>query len=91
MHFIIALIGLITADLVKKLIISAGFAVVAGVLFNELIQYFITKMNSNLGSISGSFVGILGLFGFDTALSIIIGALVMRASIMAMGLSLRKG
>lgn len=88
--WVIQIVGFITADLIKKLLISAGFAVVATILFNQLIQYFIGKAVSNLGGLSGSFIGLLGLFGLDKAISIIIGALVMRASIMALNLSFKK-
>lgn len=88
--WVLSIVAFITGDLIKKLLLAAGIGVASSYFFNELIQYLITRMTINFSSLPASFISLLGMFGVDKALSIIIGALFMRASIMAMGLSFKK-
>lgn len=82
--------GYLASDLLRKVLLSAGLGLASGAFFTILINLYIDKAVNSLGQIPASILGLLGLFGFDKALSIIIGALVMRASINAMQISFRK-
>lgn len=87
---LITLIGFISVDLIKKLLIGAGIGLATAAFFNLLLQYVIEKLITNLGGIPADILKILGLFGLDKALSIIIGALFLRATIEAGKLSFKK-
>jgi hypothetical protein len=84
------LAGYISADLIKKVLLGAGIGIASGAFFNTLLTMYITKMMNSLGGIPASILGLLGKFGFDQALSVIIGALACRAAINAMQLSFTK-
>lgn len=80
--------GYLTADLLKKVLFGAGIGVASYAFFNSLINMYIDRAINNLGGIPASAIQLLGLFGLDKALSVIIGALVIRASINAMQIGL---
>ena len=84
---IIAIIAYISKDLIKKLLIGAGIGIVSGAIFKAVLSTFIDHMSTSLSGVGGAVLQLCGLFGVDKALSIIIGALAMRAAIMAMQLS----
>ena len=82
--------GYLSASLLKKLLLGAGIGIASGMFFNTLLNMYITKMMDSLGGMPSSIFGLLGKFGFDQALSVIIGALACRAAINAMQLSFTK-
>ena len=87
---LIAVFTFITGDLIKKLLLGAGIGLASGAIFKAVLNVFIDKMITSLGGVGSSFLQLCGLFGLDKCLSIIVGALAMRAAIMAMQLSFSK-
>lgn len=87
---IVAALTFLTADLIKKLLIGAGLGLAAATFFKVLIQMYVDRAVQNIGALPGTVLQLLGLFGLDKALSIIIGALIMRAAINAMSISISK-
>lgn len=82
--------GFLASDLLRRVLLSAGLGLATAAFFTTILNIYIDRVINNLGGMPASVLGLLGLFGFDKALSIIIGALVMRASINAMSISVRK-
>lgn len=87
---IIAIISFITSDLIKKLLLGAGIGIVAGTVFKFALNIFVDKLIHSFGGLPAGVLQLMGLLGIDKALSIIIGALAMRAAIQAMQLSFSK-
>ena len=87
---LIALVAFISKDLIKKLLLGAGIGIASGFVFKTVLNIFIDKMINSLSGVGASFLQLCGLFGLDKCLSIIVGALAMRAAIMAMQLSFSK-
>lgn len=67
---------------VRGFITSAGLGLASGAAIYLMIETYINK--AVLSSESVPYVGLLGLFGIDTALSILLGAVLTRASIEAL-------
>jgi len=74
----------------KQVLLGAGLGVISGGATLVVINYYINKVTSSAGAL-GDMAAILHLGGMDTAISIIIGAVVVRATLSATKLSLTKG
>lgn len=89
-RLVLMLVSFIASDLLKKILVGAGIGVLTGAIFKTVLNIFINKMILSLGGVGAQFLQLCGLFGLDKCLSIIIGALAMRAAIMAMQISFTK-
>lgn len=73
----------------KRVLVGMGLGFASGAISLAVINYYINKIVSSAGAL-GDMAAILHLGGMSTALSIIIGAVVVRASLGATKLSLTK-
>lgn len=69
---------------------GAGVTLISGAVFNVILSIYINKAISASSSINPTYLGLLSISGLDHAISIIIGALVARATLMAANLSFTK-
>lgn len=67
---------------IKKLLVGAGLGIATGAIVLTVINYYISKIQQQAG-ILGDMAGIAHLGGLDVAISIIVGAIVVRASLLA--------
>lgn len=67
---------------IKKLLVGAGLGVATGAIVLAVVNYYISKIQQQAG-ILGDMAGIAHLGGLDVAISIVIGAVVVRASLFA--------
>ncbi len=75
---------------IKKLLLGAGIGLASAGVSLIVINYFISKIVEVSGSIGYGVVGIFGLAGIDKALSIIIGAHVLKVMLSQGKLSFKK-
>ena len=80
----------LSADFIRKILFSAGIGLASAAFFNTIIGLYLDKAINSYSGLPAAILGLMGLFGFDKALSVIIGALVIRASINAMSISFTK-
>lgn len=74
----------------KSLFAGAGIGLVSAGISLIVINYFISKIVFMTGSIGYGVAGLFGLAGIDKALSIIIGAYVLKAMLAQGKLSFKK-
>lgn len=74
----------------KALLTGAGIGLASAGVSLIVINYFIAKIVEMSGNIGYGVVGFLGLAGFDKAISIIIGAYVLKVMLQQGKLSFRK-
>lgn len=74
----------------KAILLGAGIGLASAGVSLVIINYFIAKIVEMSGDIGYGVVGFLGLAGFDKAMSIIIGAYVLKVVIAQGALSFRK-
>lgn len=74
----------------STLLVGAGLGLATGAIVLTVINYYIGKITASAGAL-GDMAAILHLGGMDAAISIIIGAVVVRATLSATKLSLTKG
>lgn len=73
------LAGLFTwlaGNLLGRILAGAGLALAGSYTFGKFIQYFINKALTSLSSIPMS--GLIGVAGIDTAISILLSAVMIR-------------
>ena len=75
---------------IKQLLLGAGIGLASAGVSLVVINYFISKITEMTGSIGYGVAGLFGLAGLDKALSIIIGAYVLKAMLQQGSLSFRK-
>ena len=78
------------SNFAKKVLAGAGVTLISGAVFNAILGAYINKAISASSSINPTYLGLLSISGLDHAISIIIGALVARATLMAANLSFKK-
>lgn len=66
----------------KKILVGAGLGIATGAIVLTVINYYIGKVQQQAGML-GDMAGIAHLGGLDVAISIIIGAIVVRATLLA--------
>lgn len=66
----------------QKLLVGAGLGIATGAIVLAVVNYYISKIQQQAG-ILGDMAGIAHLGGLDVAISIVIGAVVVRASLFA--------
>lgn len=74
----------------KQVLLGAGIGLASAGVSLIVINYFISKIVEVSGSIGYGVVGIFGLAGIDKAISIIIGAYVLKAMLRKGSLSFKK-
>lgn len=74
----------------KRILIGAGLGLVSSQIILSLINVYIGKAIDNMDFAAGTALQFLGLSGADVALSVLIGALIARATLEASKIGLKK-
>lgn len=74
----------------RKVLLGAGVAIVSSAVINTVLTSFINKAINASSSIDPTYLGLLSISGLDVAISIVIGALIARATIVAAQVSFKK-
>jgi len=80
--------GLLGGSL-KTILTGAGLGLASAAISMAVINYYIDQTVSAAGGL-GTFASLLGIAGFDVALSIIFSAIVLRITINSTRLTIRK-
>ncbi len=80
--------ALFAHNTIRSLLTGLGIGIATGAIFYNVVSSYIESVISQSSSMP--FISLLGIFGIDSGLSIIFGALLTRVSIEASNLSLRK-
>ena len=78
------------SNFAKKVLLGAGVTIISGAVFNIVLSAYINKAIAASSSINPTYLGLLSISGLDHAISIIVGALVARATLMAANISFSK-
>lgn len=78
------------SNFAKKVLLGAGVTIVSGAVINIVLTTYINKAISASNQIDPTYLGLLSISGLDHAISIIIGALIARATLLAANLSFKK-
>ena len=78
------------SNFAKKVLIGAGVTLVSGAVINIVLTTYINKAIAASSQIDSTYLGLLSISGLDHAISIIIGALIARATLLAANLSFKK-
>lgn len=78
------------SNFAKKVLVGAGVTIVSGAVINIILTTYINKAIAASSQIDSTYLGLLSISGLDHAISIIIGALIARATLLAANLSLKK-
>ena len=78
------------SNFAKKVLIGAGVTIVSGAVINIVLTTYINKAIAASSQINSTYLGLLSISGLDHAISIIIGALIARATLLAANLSFKK-
>ena len=73
-----------------KVLVGAGVTIVSGAVINIVLTTYINKAIAASSQINSTYLGLLSISGLDHAISIIIGALIARATLLAANLSFKK-
>ena len=74
----------------QKVLLGAGVAIVSSAVIQTILTSFINKAINASNSVDSTYLGLLSISGLDTGISIIVGALIARATIVAASLSFKK-
>lgn len=75
-RLLVAIVSWAMSNFFAKILTSIGFAVLGAMTFTHFIEYFINKAINQLGSIP--MIGLLGIAGVDTAISIMITSVMIK-------------
>lgn len=78
------------SNFAKKVLLGAGVAILSSAVINTILSSFINKAINASTNVDPTYLGLLSISGLDQAISIVIGALVARATIVASSVSLKK-
>lgn len=78
------------SDFARKVLLGAGVAIVSSAVINTILSSFIQKAINASSNVDPTYLGLLSISGLDDAISIIIGALIARATILASSVSLKR-
>lgn len=78
------------SNFAKKVLLGAGVTLITGAVINAILTAYINKALNATGQIDQTYLGLLSISGLDHAISIIIGALIARATILAANISFTK-
>lgn len=85
-----ALFSWILTEGFKKILIALGVSVVSSAVFNTILEQYINKAINAANSVDPTYLGLLHISGVDKGISIIMGALVARATLMAYSATITK-
>lgn len=74
----------------KRILVGAGLGLVSSQVILSITNTYIGKAITNLNFSAGPALQFLGLSGADVALSVLIGALIARATLEASKIGLKK-
>nr|DAN79135.1 MAG TPA: Minor Head Virion Protein G6P [Inoviridae sp.] len=74
---------------IKRLLMGAGLGLTSGAVVLVVFNYYLTKFINAFDMIDSDYIGLLGLMGVDKAVSMIVGAYVIRLTILSTRLSIR--
>lgn len=74
----------------KKVLLGAGVALVSTAVIQTVLTGFINKAINASTAVDHTYLGLLAISGLDQAISIIIGALIARAAIVATQTTISK-
>lgn len=89
MKLLFTLLQKLFGSMGKRVLVGAGLGLASGAIVLTVVNYYVGKITAQAGAL-GSMAGILHLAGMDKAISIIIGAVVVRATLQSTKLSLIK-
>lgn len=89
-QLLFALGAWLLSNFAKKVLLGAGVAIVSSAIINTVLTSFINKAINASSNVNPTYLGLLAISGLDVAISIVIGALVARATIVASSLSFKK-
>lgn len=78
------------SNFAKKVLLGAGVTIISGAVINIVLTTYINKAIAASSQIDSTYLGLLSISGLDHAISIIIGALIARATLLAANLSFKK-
>ena len=78
------------SNFAKKVLLGAGVTIVSGAVINIVLTTYINKAIAASSQIDSTYLGLLSISGLDHAISIIIGTLIARATLLAANLSFKK-
>ena len=78
------------SNFAKKVLVGAGVTIVSGAVINIVLTTYINKAIAASSQINSTYLGLLSISGLDHAISIIIGALIARVTLLAANLSFKK-
>lgn len=78
------------SNFAKQVLLGAGLTLVSGAVINIVLTTYINKAIAASSQIDSTYLGLLSISGLDHAISIIIGALIARATLLAANLSFKK-
>jgi hypothetical protein len=90
LKYLFALGSWLLSSFAQKVLLGAGVAIVSSAVINTVLNSFIQKAIDASSNVDPTYLGLLSISGIDDAISIIIGALVARATIMAANVSFKK-
>ena len=74
---------------IKRLLLGAGLGLTSGAVVLVVFNYYLTKFINAFDMIDSDYIGLLGLMGVDKAVSMIVGAYVIRLTILSTRLGIR--
>lgn len=74
----------------QKVLLGAGVAIASTAIINTILTSFINKAINASSNVDQTYLGLLSISGLDQAISIIIGALIARATIVASAMTFKK-
>lgn len=78
------------SNFAKKVLLGAGIAIFSTAVIQTVLTSFINKAINASSAIDPTYIGLLAISGLDKAISIIIGALIARATIVASEMGFKK-
>ena len=78
------------SNFAKKVLLGAGVALTSTAVIQSVLGAFISKAINASSSIDPTYLGLLAISGLDHAISIVIGALIARAAIVATQVTVSK-
>lgn len=78
-----------SGSFIKQALLGAGLGLVTSTVILTMVNKYISTAITNMSAV-GSIAGLMGLAGLDVAMSILIGAIVCRATISTLSTSIGK-
>lgn len=88
-RILLLILNFFASSFLKQVLVGAGLSLVSGAFVLTMVNQYISSAQSNMSGF-GQYAGLMGLAGLDTALSILVGALVFRATVASLKIALAK-